>query len=127
MCLLLFFIDESAHCDVGVDLTVFGPYEMPSLAYQYGVDDESGGFNPDACPAAGPCSVDLRTDAFAAWRADVGNETADSFEVSPLESFMSRFDMSREHELPNQGLSTPFYCCQLPKPFLFFYTTNGNY
>ncbi len=27
-------------------------------------------------------------------------------QVSPLESFMSRFDMSREHELPNQGLST---------------------
>ncbi|KAI0533858.1 hypothetical protein GGR58DRAFT_505903 [Xylaria digitata] len=65
----------------GVDLTVFGTYEMPSLAYQYGVDDERGGFNPDACPAAGPCSVDLRTDALGAWRADVGNETADAFEL----------------------------------------------
>ncbi|KAF2966094.1 hypothetical protein GQX73_g7457 [Xylaria multiplex] len=65
----------------GVDLTVFGAYEMPSLSYQYGVDDERGGFNPDACPAAGPCSVDLRTDALGAWRADVGNETADAFEL----------------------------------------------
>jgi M6 family metalloprotease-like protein len=65
-----------------VDLTVFGAYEMPSLAYQYGVDDERDGFNPDACPAVGPCAVDLRTDAFAAWRADVGNETADSFELA---------------------------------------------
>ncbi|TGJ81350.1 hypothetical protein E0Z10_g7429, partial [Xylaria hypoxylon] len=66
----------------GVDLTVFGAYEMPSLAYQYGIDDESdGGFNPDGCPAVGPCSVDLRTDAFAAWRADVGNETASAFEL----------------------------------------------
>ncbi|KAI1280239.1 hypothetical protein F5Y07DRAFT_338313 [Xylaria sp. FL0933] len=66
----------------GVDLTVFGAYEMPSLSYQYGIDDEAGGFNPDGCPEAGPCSVDLRTDAFAAWRADVGNETADSFELA---------------------------------------------
>ncbi|KAI1305109.1 hypothetical protein F5Y03DRAFT_164342 [Xylaria venustula] len=66
----------------GVDLTVFGAYELPSLSYQYGVDDETDGFNPDACPAVGPCSVDLRTDAFAAWRADVGNETADSFELA---------------------------------------------
>ncbi|KAK5625813.1 hypothetical protein RRF57_001529 [Xylaria bambusicola] len=66
----------------GVDLTVFGAYEMPSLSYQYGIDDERGGFNPDGCPAEGPCSVDLRTDAFAAWRADVGNKTADSFELA---------------------------------------------
>ncbi|CAJ2509511.1 Uu.00g145370.m01.CDS01 [Anthostomella pinea] len=65
----------------GVDLTAFGAYQLPSLSYQYGVDDESGGFNPGACPAEGPCSVDLRTDAYAAWRADVGNETADSFEL----------------------------------------------
>ncbi|KAI0550986.1 hypothetical protein F4679DRAFT_541087 [Xylaria curta] len=65
----------------GVDLTVFGAYEMPSLAYQYGVDDEPNGFNPDACPAVGPCSVDLRTDALGAWRADVGNETASAYEL----------------------------------------------
>ncbi|KAI1148481.1 hypothetical protein F4825DRAFT_94472 [Nemania diffusa] len=65
----------------GVDLTVFGAYEMPSLAYQYGIDDERGGFNPDGCPAAGPCSVDLRTDALGAWRADVGNATASAFEL----------------------------------------------
>ncbi|GAP85111.2 putative m6 family metalloprotease domain-containing protein [Rosellinia necatrix] len=65
----------------GVDLTVFGAYEMPSLSYQYGVDDETGGFNPDACPSAGPCSVDLRTDALGAWRAEVGNATASSYEL----------------------------------------------
>ncbi|KAI0409283.1 M6 metalloprotease [Xylaria palmicola] len=65
----------------GVDLTVFGAYEMPALAYQYGVDDEEDGFNPDACPAVGPCSVDLRTDALGAWRAEVGNDTASSYEL----------------------------------------------
>ncbi|KAI8941773.1 hypothetical protein NX059_002977 [Plenodomus lindquistii] len=66
----------------GVDLTVFGPYRMPSLSYQYGVDDERGGFNENACPEGPPCSVDLRTDALGAWRADVGNETADQFELA---------------------------------------------
>jgi hypothetical protein len=63
----------------GVDLTAFGAYRMPSNSYQYGVDDEEGGFNEDACPTPenpGPCSVDLRTDALGAWRADVGNETS---------------------------------------------------
>ncbi|KAL0578496.1 hypothetical protein V5O48_003489 [Marasmius crinis-equi] len=65
----------------GVDLTVFGPYRLPSLSYQYGVDDEQGGFNEGACPDGPPCSVDLRTDALGAWRAEVGNTTADSFEL----------------------------------------------
>ncbi|KAI1413322.1 M6 metalloprotease [Hypoxylon sp. FL1857] len=65
----------------GVDLTAFGAYRLPSRSYQYGIDDERGGFNEGACPSEGPCSVDLRTDALGAWRADVGNETASSFEL----------------------------------------------
>jgi M6 family metalloprotease-like protein len=66
----------------GVDLTVFGPYRMPARSYQYGVDDEEGGFNEGACPEGPPCSVDLRTDALGAWRADVGNETANAYELA---------------------------------------------
>ncbi|KAH9870939.1 hypothetical protein J1614_006511 [Plenodomus biglobosus] len=66
----------------GVDLTVFGPYRMPSKSYQYGVDDEQGGFNEGACPEGPPCSVDLRTDALGAWRADIGNETANQYELA---------------------------------------------
>lgn len=66
----------------GVDLTVFGPYRMPSLSYQYGVDDEEGGFNPGACPTGPPCSVDLRTDALGAWRREVGNATANEYELA---------------------------------------------
>ncbi|KAI5859777.1 M6 metalloprotease [Durotheca rogersii] len=65
----------------GVDLTAFGAYRLPSKSYQYGIDDRPGGFNEGACPSEGPCSVDLRTDALGAWRADVGNETADAFEL----------------------------------------------
>ncbi|KAI1770129.1 M6 metalloprotease [Hypoxylon cercidicola] len=65
----------------GVDLTAFGAYRLPSRSYQYGIDDERGGFNEGACPSEGPCSIDLRTDALGAWRAEVGDETADSFEL----------------------------------------------
>ncbi|KAJ4287714.1 hypothetical protein N0V90_012417 [Kalmusia sp. IMI 367209] len=69
----------------GVNLTVFGPYRMPSNSYRYGVDDEEGGFNEGACPDGdGKCgtTVDLRTDALGAWRREVGNETADAFELA---------------------------------------------
>ena len=63
----------------GVDLTSFGPYLMPSLSYQYGIDPT--GFNPDACPPSQKCGINIRTDALNAWRAQVGNETAESFEL----------------------------------------------
>ncbi|KAI0165357.1 M6 metalloprotease [Hypoxylon sp. FL1284] len=62
----------------GVDLTAFGPYLLPSLSYQYGIDN---GFNAGACPEEGPCSLDIRKDALGLWRADIGNDTADSYEL----------------------------------------------
>ncbi|KAK4214987.1 M6 family metalloprotease domain-containing protein [Rhypophila decipiens] len=62
----------------GVDLTAFGPYRLPALSWQYGIDPN--GFNPGACPKQ-PCGVDIRTDALKAWRAQVGNETAAAFEL----------------------------------------------
>ncbi|KAL6872571.1 M6 metalloprotease [Trichoderma longibrachiatum] len=66
-----------SHGRYGVDLTAFGPYRMPRLSYEYGVDS---GFNPGACPDDA-CGQDIRTDAFAAWRAEVGNDTSNSFEL----------------------------------------------
>lgn len=59
-------------------MTAFGAYRLPSKSFQYGVDEE--GMNPGACPEE-PCTADLRTDALGAWRADVGNATADSYEL----------------------------------------------
>ncbi len=64
----------------GVDLTVYGAYELPDKSYQYGVD--TSGFNPDACPSGEECESDLRTDTFAIWRADVGDDVADSYELA---------------------------------------------
>lgn len=62
----------------GVDLTSFGPYRLPNKSYQYGIDS---GFNPGACPAGDTCDLELRDAAYPAWRADVGNTTASSFEL----------------------------------------------
>ncbi|KAI1873545.1 hypothetical protein JX265_005167 [Neoarthrinium moseri] len=62
----------------GVDLTVFGAYEMPSLSYQYGITND---MNSGGCPETGVCNKDIRTDALRLWRADVGNATADAFEL----------------------------------------------
>ncbi|KFA54296.1 hypothetical protein S40293_04816 [Stachybotrys chartarum IBT 40293] len=62
----------------GVDLTVFGAYRMPSLAWQYGIDNS---MNSGSCPAAGLCNRNIRTDGLNLWRSDVGNATADSFEL----------------------------------------------
>ncbi|KAM0259655.1 hypothetical protein ACHAQJ_003234 [Trichoderma viride] len=69
---------EDSHGRYGVDLTAFGPYRMPGLSYQYGIDS---GFNPGACPTNSTCNRDIRTDAYAAWQAEVGNSTSNSFEL----------------------------------------------
>ncbi|PGH01834.1 hypothetical protein GX51_05014 [Blastomyces parvus] len=62
----------------GVDLTEFGPYELPLKSFQYGIMKV---FNEGACPTGETCDIELRDDALGAWRADVGNQTADSFEL----------------------------------------------
>lgn len=62
----------------GVDLTSFGPYRMPAHHYQYGIEN---GFNPGACPVNETCSLSLREAAYDSWRREVGNETANAFEL----------------------------------------------
>ncbi|TVY86890.1 putative secreted metallopeptidase [Lachnellula willkommii] len=62
----------------GVDLTVYGAYEMPLKSYQYGIDDD---MNTGGCPSSDTCNIDIRTDALGTWRAAVGNATADSYEL----------------------------------------------
>jgi len=68
--------DSDGH--FGVDLNDFGPYRMPLLSYQYGIDDD---MNPVECPVGETCNIDIRTDALGTWRKAVGNATADSYEL----------------------------------------------
>lgn len=63
----------------GVDLTSFVPYQLPAKALRYGIDTN---MNAGACPAANEtCGLDLREAGYLKWRADVGNNTASSFEM----------------------------------------------
>ncbi|WP_346767594.1 M6 family metalloprotease domain-containing protein [Knoellia koreensis] len=52
----------------GVDLTAFGPYQMPGKDHEYGMEFQGQG----ACPAGDTCTRNLRTDGFAAWQAAEG-------------------------------------------------------
>ena len=63
----------------GVNLTVFGAYKLPALSYQYGIDDW---MNEGSCPGNATCNLDLREATFKLWREDVGDDTADSFELA---------------------------------------------
>ncbi|KAH6715279.1 hypothetical protein BKA61DRAFT_349944 [Leptodontidium sp. MPI-SDFR-AT-0119] len=62
----------------GVDLTAFGPYRMPSRSFQYGTSDD---MNPNECLIGFTCNLNIRTDALGAWRADVGDAVANSYEL----------------------------------------------
>jgi M6 family metalloprotease-like protein len=62
----------------GVDLTAFGAYQMPAKSFEYGISND---MNPGMCPAGSTCNRNIRTDALGAWRADVGDEVADSYEL----------------------------------------------
>ncbi|KAJ6260507.1 hypothetical protein Dda_4733 [Drechslerella dactyloides] len=69
---------EDSGGEYGVDLTAFGPYKMPSRSYQYGITSD---MNPGECPKGERCNINIRSDSLAAWRADVGDKTASSFEL----------------------------------------------
>jgi M6 family metalloprotease-like protein len=58
----------------GIDLGSFGPYRMPAKSHEYGVESSFQG--DQGCPAGDTCGRDLRTDARAAWIADVGADVA---------------------------------------------------
>lgn len=69
---------EDSNGRYGVDLVGYGVYKMPLKSYQYGVGES---MNRGACPEEGACYVEIRRDALAAWRKDVGEAEADKFEL----------------------------------------------
>ncbi|MDH2429049.1 M6 family metalloprotease domain-containing protein [Sphaerisporangium sp. TRM90804] len=60
----------------GVDLTAFGPYEMPGKDHEYAMEFQAG----TACPAGDTCNRNIRTDGRAAWAGDVGEEGTEEFD-----------------------------------------------
>src|SRR3954471_14480870 len=67
---------EDSYGKYGVQLDSFGPYKLPGNSYQYFLtDQQAAANNPAHCPQltpAAPCNLNFRTDARAAWQADVG-------------------------------------------------------
>jgi M6 family metalloprotease-like protein len=60
----------------GVELTSFGPYQMPGKSHEYAMEFQGG----TACPAGDTCNRNIRTDARAAWVADQGAEVPAGFD-----------------------------------------------
>ncbi len=61
----------------GVELTVYGVYQMPKKTYQYFYSNY-GNSGPDPetkCPAVMACTGNFRTDMLAAWKAGTGDNT----------------------------------------------------
>jgi len=58
----------------GIGLSSFGVYQMPAASHEYGIENSMQ--RGLGCPAGDTCGRDLRTDARAAWIADVGEEVA---------------------------------------------------
>ncbi|KAF3899005.1 Secreted metallopeptidase [Trichophyton interdigitale] len=69
---------EDSNGRFGVDLTTFGVYKMPLKSYQYGIGES---MNAGACPVGETCYYEIRDDALGAWRKDIGEEKAKSFEL----------------------------------------------
>ncbi|WP_245966799.1 M6 family metalloprotease domain-containing protein [Sphaerisporangium album] len=60
----------------GVDLTAFGPYQMPGKSHEYAMEFQAG----TGCPSGDTCNRNIRTDGRAAWVADAGDTTVGSFD-----------------------------------------------
>jgi M6 family metalloprotease-like protein len=60
----------------GVELTGFGPYEMPGKDHEYGMEFQRGA----GCPAGDTCNRNIRTDGRAAWVAAEGAEVPAQFD-----------------------------------------------
>ncbi|HEX2130202.1 MAG TPA: M6 family metalloprotease domain-containing protein [Actinophytocola sp.] len=60
----------------GVDLTAFGPYELPGKSHEYAMEFQGD----EACPAGDNCDRNIRADGRAAWVDDVGTEVPAGFD-----------------------------------------------
>jgi M6 family metalloprotease-like protein len=62
----------------GIELGAFGVYQMPGKNHEYGI--EASMQRGAGCPAGDTCQRNIRTDARAAWIADVGEEVAAQYD-----------------------------------------------
>ncbi|HET7327797.1 MAG TPA: M6 family metalloprotease domain-containing protein [Nocardioidaceae bacterium] len=63
----------------GVDLTAYGAYRLPGKLHEYGL--AGTGQYGNGCPTGDSCDKSIRNDLGGAWRADVGDAEADSYDL----------------------------------------------
>ncbi|WP_157987462.1 M6 family metalloprotease domain-containing protein [Jiangella endophytica] len=67
---------ETSHGRIGATVEVFGPYLLPGKLHEYGAQSNAPVTGPNSiCPAGDSCNKNLRNDASALWRADIGCTT----------------------------------------------------
>src|SRR4051794_32061475 len=99
---------EDSFGKYGVQLDAFGPYRLSSRSYQYFMTEFGGTANQAHCPDSAnfPCNRNFRTDARAAWLADVGAakiaEYDNIFYVSPGEDESSTWQEFGEMKWKSQ-------------------------
>lgn len=73
---------ENSNGRYSVDVDAFGPYQLPGKLHEYGLAGHAPVTGPNSvCPAGDTCTKNLRTDGFAAWYADQGEEIHEDFDV----------------------------------------------
>lgn len=73
---------ENSNGRFSVDLDAFGPYQLPGKLHEYGLRGNAPVTGPNSvCPAGDNCSKDIRTDGFAAWYADQGEDIYKDYDV----------------------------------------------
>ncbi|MEV0894407.1 M6 family metalloprotease domain-containing protein [Promicromonospora sp. NPDC050262] len=63
---------EDSHGRIGVDVEVFGPYELPGKLHEYGYDASFNAPVEEFCPQGDECGKNIRQAGFAAWHEDLG-------------------------------------------------------
>lgn len=73
---------ENSNGRYSVDVDAFGPYQLPGKLHEYGLSGHAPVTGPNSvCPAGDDCRKNLRTDGFAAWYADQGEDIGEEYDV----------------------------------------------
>lgn len=73
---------ENSNGRYSVDVDAFGTYTLPGKLHEYGLAGHAPVTGPDSvCPAGDDCTKDIRTDGFAAWYADQGDDVHEDYDV----------------------------------------------
>ena len=73
---------ENSNGRYSVDVEAFGTYTLPGKLHEYGLRGHAPVTGPDSvCPAGDDCTKDIRTDGFAAWYGDQGEDVWEDYDV----------------------------------------------